>query len=638
MVYGSCVNTPETPQMAVAREVVEDFVLKVMGSQELTERCAVCVLHSWPGRPSGVLAPDTQEEYARKKKLEEERRKSQGVPDGEPAQTGDSTAAMIDNAATAAPCSASEPLVSNAPSGAGAAPVGAAGSADGVPGAPIIAWAAPASVEPSSRPPVSPMLDSEVIKTAAAQKTVVLVPCTFEDEREAAVARVLMPILKRDGAPARILMVQLFLPGAGPGPQTNDMLLRRHEAMLASMPHAVLLNPPTEPRALADAIEIQCAVDEQSERRMQGALDAEVPAISQEEIQTLRQEQERLLWNEIPSVLMQALPQANPNLNEGLNSVSDLTFLRRLAARSGTVYEAARPDNPERFAVKVIEKETVTSPGLLEGHYRELILLSRTLDHANISKCLEVLHSQTRLYYVFRFAGDKNLAQALEMKPHWRFPTEETMVCFGQVCTGMAYCHDRNVALRDLAPEHVVSRQGENGQLHWTLVDFRSSLITQGNNTSSVMCGSFPHGPGGRGSAQNYIPRMADRWSLGVLLLEMSAGLGIMDISVQWVGVAIDANLAGRVTAFFRDEAAPEKCCSMVKLTPDETILGLLKSLLRVAPDERAELAAILRGMGLEQPPQPVPQPQQQQGQQQAQQQQGRQQPQQHHHQHHRRH
>jgi len=399
-------------------------------------------------------------------------------------------------------------------------------------------------------------------------------------------------------------MVQLFLPGLGPGPNTNELLLRKHEAMLAATPHAVLVNPPADPRNLCDAIEIQCAVDEQSERRMQGALDAEVPAVSQEEIQTLRQEQERLLWNEIPSVLMQQLPHANPNLAESFNSVSDLTFLRRMAARTGVVFEASRNGNAEeRFAVKVIEKEAVTSPGLLEGHYRELILLSRTLDHPNISKCLEVLHSSTRLYYVFCFAGDRNLAQVLERRPNWVLPPQEALACFSQVCTGMAYCHERSVALRDLAAEHVVMRAGEEeGTLHWTLVDFRSSLITQGNNTSSVMCGSFPCMAPEVAAGQNYVPRSTDRWSLGVLLLEMSAGLGVMDHAIQWVGAPVDAVLAGRVNAFFRDDESHEKAYAMMRVKPDDTLLGLVRALLRIRPEERAELPALLRGLGLPPP------------------------------------
>jgi len=463
---------------------------------------------------------------------------------------------------------------------------------------------APRSNEPSQRPPIAPVLEPELVQMAAKDKLVVLVPCTFEDEREAAAARQLIPVLKAEADPARVLMVQLFLPGFGPGPNTNDMLLRRHEAMLAAMPHAVLVNPPSDPRNLSDAIEIQCAVDEQSERRMQGALDAEVPAVSQEEIQTLRQEQERLLWNEIPSVLMQQLPHANPNLAESFNSVSDLVFAKRMASRTGVVFEAARQGNPtERFAVKVIEKEAVTSPGLLEGHYRELILLSRTLDHPNISKCLEVLHSSTRLYYVFQFAGGKNLAQVLEGRPRWALPAFEARDCFGQVCTGMAYCHERSVALRDLAAEHVVVRPGEEeGALHWTLVDFRSSLITQGNNTSSVMCGSFPCMAPEVAAGQNYVPRSADRWSLGALLLEMSAGLGVMDHVVQWVGAPVDAVLAGRVNAFFRDDEAPERAYAMMRIAPDDTLLGLVRSLLRIGPEERAELAALLEGLGLPPP------------------------------------
>merc|ERR1719464_1187854 len=95
----------------------------------------------------------------------------------------------------------------------------------------------------SSHPVASPYLTAEVVKQAAKDKLVVLVPCTFEDDREASAARQLMPSLKAGAAPARVLMVQLFLPGAGPGPKTNELLLRRHEAMLAAMPHAVLVNP-----------------------------------------------------------------------------------------------------------------------------------------------------------------------------------------------------------------------------------------------------------------------------------------------------------------------------------------------------------------------------------------------------------
>jgi len=463
------------------------------------------------------------------------------------------------------------------------------------------------SDQPSSRAPLSPYLSPTDIVEATRGKLVLLVPCTFEDELEASAARLLIPLLKEEASPARVLMVQLFLPGMGPGPDTNELLLRKHEAMLASSPHAVLVNPPTDPRSLCDAVEIHCAVDEQSERRMQGALDAEVPAVSQEEINTLRQEQERLLWNEIPSVLMQQLPHANPALEEKLNAVGDFKFVRRLAARTGAVFEAVKASTPDHFAVKVIEKDLVTSPGLLEGYYRELILLSRTLDHPGISRCLEVLHSPTKLYYVFRFAGGQNLAQVLEGRERWQLPPSEARECFGQVATAVAYCHDRNVALRDFATEHVVldDRQ-EDPVPHWTLVDFRSSLITQGNNTSSVLCGSFPCMAPEVASGQNYVPRMADRWSMGILLLEITAGLGTLEALVQWVGAAVDVALAARVTGFFRDVKAIQKAFATRETPLEDWVRIQLQSLLRISPEERAEPGQVLRGLDLPQPPVPM--------------------------------
>jgi len=557
--------------MAQSREVVEAFAMEIVASPELSQNCVVCVLHTWPGRPSRVLAPECRSKPPRQEE----------APDVD----------FVDGCRFESAC---------------VAPFKGCGTgvtqAQALPGT-IVAKAGrvTALAEPSSRPPQDPHIEPQVVKAAALGKMVILVPCTFEDEREIVAARQLMPILKSEASPVRVLMVQLFSVCDSPGPQKNEMLLRRHEAMLSTAPHGVLLNPPLEPSALQDAIQIQFAVEEQNERRMEGALDAAVPAISQEEIANLRQEQERILWNEIPSVFMLQLPHANPNLQEGIDRVEDITFLRRLAGRAGIVYEASRMGTQERFALKVIEKDSVTSPGMLEGHYRELILLSRTLDHEHICKCVEVLHSPTRLYYVLRFAGNRNLAQVLESRTDWRLPETEAVECFSQLCTALAYCHERNVAVRDLAIEHVVMRPGKaEGFSHWTLVDFRSALITQGNNTSSVICGGLPCMAPEVMAGQNYIPRLADRWSLGMLLLEVSGGLGTLDAAVHWLSSAVDGSLAARIMAFFREEGSHAKCFSLMnRAPPGPAILEPLEALLLPAPDDRgnlSHLAALVEG------------------------------------------
>mmetsp|Transcript_6772 Transcript_6772/g.16965 ORF Transcript_6772/g.16965 Transcript_6772/m.16965 type:complete len:498 (-) Transcript_6772:130-1623(-) len=431
-------------------------------------------------------------------------------------------------------------------------------------------------------------LSDEEILNATASRHTVLVPCTFEAPEEEVAAHRILPLFT-SCEHVCVFIVHLLPEGLTPSRQNSELIMRRHDAMLATGVDDVFMDPDTEPQALRRTINLARATWELNVQRMQLMLDAEPDPVTPESMRLLQTQHQRLLWESIPRVLMPHFAPLDRNLPETGQSVGNYRLLRRFETCSGTVLQAADNRN-NSAAIKVIDKVKVCTPGELEGLYREFRFLCEIIKHPNITKCLGMMHSTARVYLIFEFAGNQNLAQALAARPGQRFDEEDSLNMFDQVGKGLSHCHAHDVCHRNLSLEHVVLSQLPGTDRHrCRLVDFHSAMVARGQTTSRTICGTLPCIAPEMATGGPYIPRLTDCWSAGIVLLETAGGMTSLSRSVPYQQ-AEARQVAGSIQSYFMLPNSHERALAFIGAVQSRRIVAILQDLVCPTPENRKQL------------------------------------------------
>ena len=101
-------------------------------------------------------------------------------------------------------------------------------------------------------------------------------------------------------------------------------------------------------------------------------------------------------------------------------------------------------------------------------------------------------------------------------------PEDEVKIIFRQIVKAIDYCHNQNVAHRDIKLENVLLTTGDGFSVK--LIDFGFSVIVQDDAKLAIYCGTPSYMAPEIVSKQEYFGKPVDIWSLGVLLYAMLAG------------------------------------------------------------------------------------------------------------------
>ncbi len=125
----------------------------------------------------------------------------------------------------------------------------------------------------------------------------------------------------------------------------------------------------------------------------------------------------------------------------------------------GVVWKARSKADPSLVvALKRIRLES-EDEGVPSTAIREISLL-RELDHPNIVKLIEVIHTENKLTLVFEFM-DYDLKKVMDLH-HQKLSTNTVKRYMHQLLQGIAYCHDKKVLHRDLKPQNLlINKDGE---------------------------------------------------------------------------------------------------------------------------------------------------------------------------------
>lgn len=430
---------------------------------------------------------------------------------------------------------------------------------------------------------------------ATASRHTVLVPATFETQAEEEAAHRILP--QFTSCEHLCVFIAQLLPQQNLNELgVNDLIMRRHEAMLATGVDDVFMDPDPEPQALRRAINLARATWELNVRRMQLMLDAEPDPVTPESMRVIQHRHQRLLWESIPRVLMPRFAHLDKKLPETSHSVGNYRLLRRFETVAGTVLQALNKDNSPA-AIKVIDKAKVCTPGELEGLYREFRFTSEVVKHPNVTKCLGMLHSPARVYLIFEFAGNQNMLQHAMARPGQRLDEEEALDCFDQVASALSYCHSLDVCHRNICLQHVVindkPRTGRG--FHYTLVDFHSAMVARPQTTSRTVCGHLPYIAPEVALGGPYVPRLADCWSIGIMLLEMAGGVTSLTRAMPHPSFEADLLIvASAIQNFFGMPNSHLRALSAIGNVRSSSILAKLQALVAPNPETRAQLKDVI--------------------------------------------
>lgn len=182
----------------------------------------------------------------------------------------------------------------------------------------------------------------------------------------------------------------------------------------------------------------------------------------------------------------------------------------------GVVYKA-QDSSGEIYALKTIRLEA-EDEGIPSTAIREISLL-KELQHPNIVRLCDVIHTERKLTLVFEFL-DQDLKKLLDMCDRGLdFNTTRSFLY--QLLKGVSYCHQHRVLHRDLKPQNLlINREG-----FLKLADFglaRAFGIPVRSYTHEVVTLWYRAPDVLMGSRKYSTP--VDIWSVGCILAEMITG------------------------------------------------------------------------------------------------------------------
>lgn len=289
--------------------------------------------------------------------------------------------------------------------------------------------------------------------------------------------------------------------------------------------HAQMLGLANKIRELHDELDIR-AVNQDRRDQIQASLDS-------------------TRWHYLRSRLLRSIPPMQANLgDEGGRSVAGFQLGRRLTqGLFGAVHVASRPQNNgvangEFSLMLVMEKSRMSSLSDLRMVNR-FIQTMETLNnhrHPNLCNLLGTFHSQTRLYVHMDVCGTSTLFGRLKLRDtpkegvaSARLPTKVLQSMVVQICNAVSHLHlVPQICHRDIKPENLVLREREGEAIDIKLACFELAATQRGNQRCKSPCGTVPFVAPEviLAGCNGYSGMAADMWSLGILCMEISRGVG----------------------------------------------------------------------------------------------------------------
>ncbi|XP_077551265.1 testis-specific serine/threonine-protein kinase 6-like [Haemaphysalis longicornis] len=180
--------------------------------------------------------------------------------------------------------------------------------------------------------------------------------------------------------------------------------------------------------------------------------------------------------------------------------------------------------NGYTYACKIIAKAKTSTVYRERFLPRELKILGST-KHPHIARVLAIIDEPEKVFIIMEMAAGGDLLSKI-LKVH-RFDEETAHRFFMQLVSALAYLHQNDIAHRDLKCENVLLTKDDLVKLaDFSFARYCSDEVTNKPDAlSDTFCGSQAYAAPEILQGICYLPKMADVWSLGVILYVMVTGL-----------------------------------------------------------------------------------------------------------------
>jgi eukaryotic-like serine/threonine-protein kinase len=241
------------------------------------------------------------------------------------------------------------------------------------------------------------------------------------------------------------------------------------------------------------------------------------------------------------------------------------------AGGMGTVYRAHDRELDEVIALKVLRRELVNAPGIIDRFRRE-VKLARRVTHVNVARMFDICSDGEERFLTMEFVDGESLSAALARDGRPALARAVDMA--SAICAGLASAHAAGVVHRDLKPDNVLL--GRDGRV--VLTDFgiarAAADVSSAVHTGGMLVGTPAYMAPEQVEGRDDIDARADVYAFGALLFELATGVR------PWPGELPFAVAAARLVN------PPPDPRAIVRELPDSIVDLVLRCLAR-SRDER---------------------------------------------------
>lgn len=185
---------------------------------------------------------------------------------------------------------------------------------------------------------------------------------------------------------------------------------------------------------------------------------------------------------------------------------------------TGKVKVAFHKDTGEKVAIKIIDKEYLSSKPSMRRKVEREIAIMKLVNHQHVLKLYDVYETDQYLFLVLELAEGGELFDYLVARGS--LDPNEALKIFQQIIEGLDYCHSNLICHRDLKPENLLI----DSQHNIKLADFGMGALMKRGEFLETSCGSPHYASPEVVMGIKYDGRDADIWSCGVILFALLTG------------------------------------------------------------------------------------------------------------------
>jgi len=306
-------------------------------------------------------------------------------------------------------------------------------------------------------------------------------------------------------------------------------------------------------------------------------------------VQAIQMKTNNLFWPHVHKIFP-GFPKMEPGMLPTPapgSSVGSYHFSELLGSGScSQVFRARDSRNGQDVAMKVVVKDKVQDCRQVRNLWNEWYWLKK-LQHTNIVGMHDWIHTQGHVHMCLDFGG-ATLGQML--REQGRLSPTVVQPLWRQLTSALAYCHESGVAHRDVRPEKVAVH-GERAML----MGFGRAVDSQRRHQDP--CGVTPFMAPEVLLEDTYDAGVADVWSLGMVLVEMTCG-GLC----RWECSTPTQEQALQLRTAFSDLSTVKSDMERIVSGEDlEDIMNVVSGVLNTVPSERNTAKTTLKSAWLAQ-------------------------------------